>query len=173
MEELKAQHPTVPDLTIYADGRVFNHAKWKDVPLYQRPDGRYVFDYKRKRYYIHRLLAELFIPNPDGHRIVCFLDGDPTNYQLSNLAWRQHANPNAESNLKRGGNYVPLIAVKENGEEEIFRSFQEAEAQGYSRTGIRQSITMGCRHRGRMWRYAKKYELIMHRIDTTGLWIRG
>lgn len=35
----------------------------------------------------HRLVAEAFIDNPDGHSFVGFIDGDKTNRSASNLAW--------------------------------------------------------------------------------------
>ena len=39
----------------------------------------------------HRLVAEAFIPNPDDHAFVSFLDGDKTNRASSNLAWHSSA----------------------------------------------------------------------------------
>ena len=40
-----------------------------------------------KNFAIHRLLAEYFIPNPEGKEIVHHIDGNPLNNNLSNLAW--------------------------------------------------------------------------------------
>ena len=35
---------------------------------------------------MHRLMAETFLPNPEGLKIVIFKDNDPTNYKdLNNL----------------------------------------------------------------------------------------
>jgi hypothetical protein len=42
---------------------------------------------KRKKIFIHRLMAELFIPNPNNLPQVNHIDGDKSNYQLSNLEW--------------------------------------------------------------------------------------
>ena len=39
---------------------------------------------------VHRLVAEAFLPNPDGLPVVRHLDGDSTNNALSNLAWGTH-----------------------------------------------------------------------------------
>lgn len=38
-------------------------------------------------FYIHRLMAMAFIPNPDKHPIVRHLDDIPNNNELENLAW--------------------------------------------------------------------------------------
>lgn len=40
--------------------------------------------YTRK---LHRLLAEAFVPNPNGYPIVRHLDDNPDNNDISNLAW--------------------------------------------------------------------------------------
>jgi len=40
-----------------------------------------------KNYYIHRLLALNFIPNPNNYPQVNHIDADTTNYKLSNLEW--------------------------------------------------------------------------------------
>lgn len=36
---------------------------------------------------VHRIVAEMFIPNPDNLPVVRHLDGDPTNNVVWNLAW--------------------------------------------------------------------------------------
>ena len=37
--------------------------------------------------FVHRMVAEMFIPNPDNLPLVRHLDGDPTNNVVWNLAW--------------------------------------------------------------------------------------
>lgn len=37
--------------------------------------------------YVHRLVAQHFIPNPQGHKLVLFQNGDLTNLKVSNLMW--------------------------------------------------------------------------------------
>lgn len=41
----------------------------------------------RKRFYVHRLMAMAFIPNPNNHPVVRHLDDDPSYNYLGNLAW--------------------------------------------------------------------------------------
>lgn len=42
---------------------------------------------KAKKHYLHRLLAQHFIPNPENKPEVNHIDGNKQNYSLSNLEW--------------------------------------------------------------------------------------
>jgi hypothetical protein len=42
---------------------------------------------KRREMKLHKLLALVFIPNPDSKKIVCHRDDDKLNFRLSNLYW--------------------------------------------------------------------------------------
>ena len=65
-------------------GRIFTGTKdafgYKHVRLIN-PKGTYTL---RK---VHRLVAEAFLPNPEGKPIIDHIDGDKTNNALSNLRW--------------------------------------------------------------------------------------
>ncbi len=80
-------------------GEVWSHNGGKDTLLkqaisYSRKRGRSRYkqvclslDGKQECYFVHRLLAEAFIPNPDNKLYVNHLDGDKLNNELSNLQW--------------------------------------------------------------------------------------
>lgn len=40
-----------------------------------------------KNFYVHRLIAEVFIPNPEGKPIVDHIDRNPHNNSVTNLRW--------------------------------------------------------------------------------------
>lgn len=45
---------------------------------------------RRRKVRVHRLVAETFIPNPDGLPCVRHLNGDPQDNRACNLAWGTH-----------------------------------------------------------------------------------
>lgn len=45
---------------------------------------------KKTNKYVHRLVAELFLPNPDNKKKVIHIDGDINNNRLDNLRWVTH-----------------------------------------------------------------------------------
>ncbi len=74
-----------------------SHYNWKNktqVRTYLSNRGyQCVHLYKNSKCYrfqIHRLLAELFIPNPSNKAEVNHIDGNPLNNNLSNLEWVTH-----------------------------------------------------------------------------------
>ncbi|WP_051654728.1 HNH endonuclease [Persephonella sp. IF05-L8] len=42
---------------------------------------------KRKVFYVHRLVAQYFVPNPENYKYVVHIDGNRENNKASNLKW--------------------------------------------------------------------------------------
>ena len=144
-----------PDYWVSTRGRI-----WSDITnsfVYGTPIGKtghidVGLRHKGVRFhrYIHRLVAEAFIPNPHGYPIVRHLDDDPSNNCVENLAWGTQTDNMGDA--IRNGTFVyfsnedreramvkrrtPVIAVRfKDGEEFRFRSQQEAARE----LGLRQS----------------------------------
>lgn len=76
-------------------GEVYRISGGKRVlatPIKAGRNGRYrvvtaYVEGKQRRYYIHRLVAEAFIPNPNGYQEINHIDGNPANNRAENLEW--------------------------------------------------------------------------------------
>lgn len=105
-------------------------------------------------FYIHRLVAESFIPNPEGKLEVNHKDGNPSNNNIKNLEWvtksenmlHSFAKLNRRpSFLGRAGKLhprsMPIIAQKVNsGESFIIESISLSRQFGFNPSNVCQVI---------------------------------
>lgn len=114
---------------------------------------------KPKRFRVHRLVAEAFIPNPDNLPYVNHLDGNRANNIVSNLEWTTPAG-NTQHAVKTG-----LMAPTREREvvqfslsgEKIAEYRSQSEAARLTNS-LGEKICMCCRfereqHNGYQWRY--------------------
>ena len=106
---------------------------------------------KRRNKYLHRIMAEVFIPNPDNLPCVNHKDENIYNNNVSNLEWCTYAYNNAYGNhvqncrkgiLKAATNReIPVIGISKDGKQQEFESMEKAaEATGTYAANIRQCI---------------------------------
>ena len=104
---------------IYSDGSVYSNKydriikrnnNGKNSPYWSyvlhSPSGK-----EKKKFYIHRLVAEHFIPNPDNLRDVHHKDSDPNNNDVSNLEWLSHKDNCAQKIYRHP---LELIKIRPN-----------------------------------------------------------
>jgi len=90
---IKAKIENYPDYQIDTLGNVFSHKNGKEIkmkPQYVVAGYQYVTlckNGKRKNHFIHRLVAQTFISNPQNKEQVNHIDGDKANNRRDNLEW--------------------------------------------------------------------------------------
>ena len=135
------------------------------IPQRTGTDGKYLgVDFslagKYKRYLLHRLVANAFIPNPTNLRIVNHLDGNTTNCTVTNLEWTttaentQHAYDSGLCNGRR----IPVVQYKNDIKVARYSSVPEAaKALGVCNSSIRNvcgGFSKTCK--GFIFRYDRK-----------------
>lgn len=76
---------------VTSDGRVFtyweNHKKWKEQKYRRHTNGYLRVTIFGKGEYVHRLVAQCFIENPNDYPEVNHKDGNKENNSIENLEW--------------------------------------------------------------------------------------
>jgi len=80
---------------VWSDGTILSKRFSKPMSAGVATNGyRYVpisFKGVEKRTAVHRIIAETFIPNPDGKPIVNHKDGNKLNNSIDNLEWSTYS----------------------------------------------------------------------------------
>tara|TARA_R100001594_G_scaffold3957_1_gene14532 strand:- start:484 stop:1014 length:531 start_codon:yes stop_codon:yes gene_type:complete len=108
-----------PNYLVYSDGSLYcsRREEYKAVSTNGKrsPYVHYIIPSdvkgkKPKKFYVHRLVAEHFLPNPDNLRDVHHKDNNPKNNDVSNLEWLSHK----DNCHKKIGDPIKIVARKPN-----------------------------------------------------------
>lgn len=92
---------------ICSDGQIFSKKSNKFLSPIKKNTGYYAVNLyndngERKMFFIHRLVAELFIPNPENLPCINHKDEDKSNNKIENLEWCSYTyNENYGTKKKR------------------------------------------------------------------------
>jgi len=119
---------------IYSDGKVYSKISNKFLKPQNNRNGYLRVYIAGKLYYVHRLVAKKFIPNPDNLPCVDHIDGDKTNNDVSNLRWVTHMTNGQSINrpvnvgywcINQCGNFDHRIKVDGTRYNKSFKNFAE------------------------------------------------
>jgi hypothetical protein len=112
------------NLQVTKDGKVFGPRGERKVVL--RSDGYTQVGTRTANYLTHRLVAEMYVPNPNNKPQVNHKDGDKTNNHYTNLEWvtnsenQKHAYDNGFKSGWQGSENPPTTKLTEKDVETAF-----------------------------------------------------
>jgi hypothetical protein len=88
------------------DGLVRNWETWKVLKSRKARDGSYLVNLSsrgvKRTFMVHKLVATVFVPNPEGLRFIKHKNGDKKNNSASNLYWsstKQKVKPKVQKEI--------------------------------------------------------------------------
>lgn len=148
--------------SVEEDGRVWSHRSKKYLKATQLKNGYFMVSLSKEgkvvNKYIHRLVAEAYIPNPDNLPEVDHIDRNRQNNNVDNLRWVSRS-----GNMRNRKDCRQVVNLDTN---EIFNSAAEAaetiKDQSANFTTARHCIGACCRGKaqtayGMRWQYVDEY----------------
>lgn len=148
---------TLDDYKITENGEVIAKRNGKALKPQPNSKGYLRVSIGMKRYFVHRLVAEKFVHNPDGKPQVNHINGDKTDNRASNLEWVTNADNRAhavETGLQIHGESCPWAKLTEK-EVLYIKSSSDSRKELAARFGVSPTTISSIRN-GRTWKQVEK-----------------
>lgn len=139
--------------------------EYPQIGLYKEPTGTMKRGSRKNKQYkrfLHRLMAEAFIPNPLNLPMVNHKDGNKKNFSLDNLEWctpRENCLHAYRTGLNKGGQSQQNMVVVQVGQDmqiiKIWKGCREIRAAGNTWNKVYDSINRGIWYKKCKWYYSK------------------
>lgn len=172
MNEEWKEYPPNTDYLVSTTGRVQGWYKNKSRRRELKPDmgnaGYYschiLIDGRRVNKPVHRIVAETFLPNPEGLPDVDHIDGNKTNNNVDNLRWMTHSENCKRVKGRKIPEGRPVVSIDKGKNIKYHKSLMDAarwifdddKTSEYLRnacSNIRQGIQTNGERYGYHWQY--------------------
>ena len=108
-----------------------------------------------KTFLVHRLVAEAFIPNPNGYDTVDHIDYNKRNNKVSNLRWLPKVDNSQRSWIDRNHDEQKKIVLQLDQKDKLINEFESiqdaANYIGCNRSTISRACSLGRPYQGYNW----------------------
>lgn len=122
---------TIDDYEITRDGEVINKHTGKHLKPQKNGKGYYRVGIGKNLMFVHRLVAEKYVPNPDNKPQVNHIDGNKLNNSADNLEWvtnQENRNHALENGLHLCGDKCPWAKLTKE-QVEFIRNHKELDSK--------------------------------------------
>lgn len=123
-----------------------------------------------KKHFVHRLVAQAFIENPNNYPHVDHIDTNVNNNCSDNLRWvtpslnmqneltKEHVSKGLKEKINKSWNCTPIVQLQGDLLINQYPSIAEAERQGFGYSGIQKCLYKKQKtHKGYSWMYLSDY----------------
>ena len=149
--------PDMPEFSVNAYGRICKTDTLQELRTYTNSRGYTIVSLNKKLKRVHRLVAQAFLPNPEGKDMVNHKDGDTTNDCVDNLEWAT-SSENIKHRTQVLHESTKARPVEKWTQEDtllqVYQSVREAERQnGLTKDSLRDYIRRGALCQGYRYKY--------------------